>query len=184
MKTTEIIDLVKAGNLAALEAKFARIEQMAGSNIAVRNEIFSDMVNEKDTSECTPLHYVTYSTALSTNDSIRCIHLLTGKGEDINARDNEGNTPLHAIAKNFMNKKNNQSLEATAELMDLLLTLGCKGRIKDNEGHTAMLYFINGTDADGLSTIQGTDSTSLKYFKKDLSVVYDAVLKKKQCILL
>ena len=57
---------------------------------------------------------------------VECVRLLAGSGEDVNARDNEGNTPLHEI---FL-----------TDVEEELLKLGADVNARNKDGETPNLY--------------------------------------------
>jgi ankyrin repeat protein len=73
-----------------------------------------------DVNGCTPLHH-----AVKDDDSR--VHLLIAAGANVNARDNEGKTPLHALH----GMKN-------ANVVEVMIAAGANVNARDNEGKTPL----------------------------------------------
>ncbi|KAJ5663806.1 hypothetical protein N7507_004537 [Penicillium longicatenatum] len=98
-------------------------------------------VNEKDDCGCTALHYLVKN--FDQADAVR--HLLS-QGADVNAIDQEGNTPLHEVMKGSMLWKQDDPVgleplpmrlkNARDEIIQILLTAGASEDILNGNGET------------------------------------------------
>lgn len=98
-------------------------------------------VNEKDDCGCTALHYLVKN--FDQADAVR--HLLS-QGADVNAVDQEGNTPLHEVMKGTMIRKQDDPVDleqlpmrlknAQDEIIQRLLTSGASEGILNGNGET------------------------------------------------
>ncbi|RJR08340.1 ankyrin repeat domain-containing protein [Candidatus Parcubacteria bacterium] len=84
--------------------------------------IYPDIVNIEDSWSWTPLYR-----ALSCK-STEIAELLISKGADVNARDEEGGTPLHAAV----------SLDVSKEFVELLISNGADVNARTNDGLTPL----------------------------------------------
>lgn len=86
-------------------------------------------LENKNNRDETPLIHLIFHLDNTNDNSIKCIEMLLDKGANINAKDKDGNTPLHhAIFK------------CSFELVKLLLNRGANKHIKNEENKSPLEY--------------------------------------------
>ena len=112
----EIIQVVKEGN-------FDRVKFLLENN--------PDLVNSKDTRNCTPLHYA------SDRGNLEIVKILLKNDASQNACDIDGDTPLHWAA-----------FAGGTEIAELLINKGSDVNSSNNTGNTPFNYALNRKQVD------------------------------------
>jgi cytohesin len=99
---------------------------MASENVC--RAYLRDIIERRDRSGKTPLHHAVG------NNEINFIKFLIEAGADINAKDNQGNTPLN----NFPLYHDEDSYEARIDTLSFLIANGAEINNKNNKGYTIL----------------------------------------------
>ncbi len=86
--------------------------------------------NAQDQYGIAPMHFVAQDT------NVDLFKLLTDNGADINLRDNDGNTPLHAL------RMTSWPVQGQNDVIKAFLDFGAEVNIKNKEGHTPLYYAV------------------------------------------